>query len=422
MMYVDIEREGETPLSPEQVLAMKPTLVLTVRPQSYEGTGYSSIVCPPDPIKALVRLGAWRRALYDVPVVGVTGSVGKSSTVELLGHLLARHFGVVALTTPEENDELGVPIMCANLDSSVKAIVAEMATWRHGEIRDCALACQPGIAVITAIDRVHLARFGTVEAIQRAKAELFEAIAPHGLGVIPVDDHLTRSLWRDYADVARACSLVDSNAYSYAERVSTDAQRTYVQARIGDNRIRFSLPMSGPGHVRNALTAATVAFELGLTADEIAYAMSTYRRCLDGRLQTVYAADGVTVVNDGHNAAVASCRELSWFLKCCPFRRRIVVFGGIAEAGGQEPDVMSDAIGCLWQGADQVIAFGPAARYACGSTAVWPQEQVVGRLMEIVKSGDIVAFKGSANTGASSIAHSLAEALGGQRGGDESDR
>ncbi len=315
----------------------------------------------PDTWQALWDLAAWHRARSDALVIGVTGSVGKTTTRHLLhGVLAARYRGI---QSPHNfNNHLGVPLSLLDLTPEHEFAVLEAGASGVGEIARLCTWMQPEVGLITAIAPSHLEGFGSLEAICRAKGELLEALPPSGFAVLNGDDPLVRRLAR-----RASCRVL-----LVGESIHNDVVATRV--RVNDRRLRFrvddvefQLPAIGRHHLTSALLTVAAARELAMSDAEIVAALREFQPA-PGRCQKLSLGPW-TVIDDTYNAnpasVLAACQTLrDWE----GGRQRVLVLGDMLELGPQaaafHEQVGEAAAQC---GFDRVIAVGTYAAAVAGS-------------------------------------------------------
>lgn len=279
-----------------------------------------------DTLQALWNLAAWHRSRTDALVVGVTGSVGKTTTRQMLhGVLAAKHRGV---QSPYNfNNRFGVPLSLLELSPEDEFAVLEAGASHVGEIGQLAQLMQPEVGVITAIAPAHLEGFGSLEDICRAKGELLEALPSTGFAVLNGDDPLVRRLGR-----RASCRviLVGESIHNdlVASRVRVNDRR--LRFRVGD--AEFQVPAVGRHHLTAALLSLAVAREIDLSDAEIAAGLRDFQPA-PGRCQKL-AIGPWTVIDDTYNAnpgsVLAACAALrDWESG----RQKILVLGDMLELG-----------------------------------------------------------------------------------------
>ena len=288
-----------------------------------------------DTALALLDLGRAARARLSVPVVGITGSLGKTSTKDLLAAILAADRSVAA-SEKSFNNELGVPLTLANAAADTDIAVIEMGARGVGHIALLCEVAQPTVAVVTAVAGVHTEMFGSIDAVARAKGELVEAIPASGLAVLNGDD----------PRVAAMAARTDAGVLRYSAE-GGDADVVATDLRIGhDLRASFglaspwglgrvTLAVRGAHQVGNALAAATVALHQGVPFDAVVAALA--RAAISPwRMELVTTPTGATVLNDAYNANPSSMAAALRALALLP-GRRTAVLGTMAELGPTGP-------------------------------------------------------------------------------------
>jgi UDP-N-acetylmuramoyl-tripeptide--D-alanyl-D-alanine ligase len=341
---------------------------------------------------------AWRRRFSPL-VVGVTGSVAKTSTKEAAASVLAERF-VTLRSEGNANNEIGLPLTVLRMGPEHEAAVLEMAMYVGGEIAQLAAIAGPRIGVVTAVRGVHLARIGSIDAVERAKGELVEALPPDGVAVLNADD----------PRVLRMRSRTSARALTYGFSATADVRAGGVIS-AGTQGMRFTLltgsgavevatPALGRHGVHNGLAAAAVGLAAGLTLDEVAAGL---RRGwgAEHRDQLVRAG-GVTILDDTDNASPASMLAALELLSTLP-GRHVAVLGEMRELGDEHEnghrEVGEAAVGV----ADRLVVVGrgaagiAAAAASLGErvTLVPDRAAALAWLRDNLEPGDTVLVKAS---------------------------
>ncbi len=295
-----------------------------------------------DTVAALGRLAAAYRRRFDLPVVGVTGSVGKTTTKDLLAGVLARSFDTLA-TKGNLNTEVGLPLTVLELERRHQVAVFEMGMRGRGEIAYLADIARPSIGLVTNIGPTHLELLGSIENITRAKAELIEALPPDGLAVLNGDDPLCRSIAHQ-ARVRVVFYGAGPDCEVRAEDYETLGEKG-VRVRIAIagaggpraaggavERHEVTVPIPGRHNVANALAAVSVGRALGMSLADIAAGLAEPRRSAM-RLEVLHAG-GLKIIDDTYNAGPASTRAALGILKeLAGDGRSTAVLGNMLELG-----------------------------------------------------------------------------------------
>jgi len=371
-------------------------------------------VVVPDTFAALTRFaGEWRRR-FSLPVVGVTGSNGKTTTKEILGTIMARE-GSCLVTRGNLNNHLGVPLMLLELESSHRSAVIEMGANHGGEIAHLATLAQPTVGLVTNAGAAHLEGFGSLDGVARGKGEMFSALAGRGTAVINADD-VYAPLWKDLAGAARVLT------FGIAAAADVVARDVRLEAGPGGFRSIFDLVMpvgvrtvtlqlGGLHNVRNALGAAAAASAAGASFDNIVGGLMQVRP-VAGRLELRRARHGAFLVDDSYNANPTSLRAGLETFRGLPGRRWLVL-GEMREVGA-EADERHVEIGRLAResGIERLFAIGagtkPAAE-AFGSGAEWFAgiDGLIAAVESGLEPGVTILIKGSRSNRLERVAAAL---------------
>jgi UDP-N-acetylmuramoyl-tripeptide--D-alanyl-D-alanine ligase len=269
-----------------------------------------------------------------VLVIGVTGSVGKTSTKELIGDVLGRRFAV--LRTPANlNTEIGVPMSLMDLTPQHDVAVIEMGMYDLGDIRLLAQIAQPQIGVVTNVQPSHLERLGTLERIAQAKSELVSELPPDGLAVLNVDDERTRAM-AALSPCPTAYYGLRSDADVWADGIESHGLRGIeFNLHAGERSARAKMQLLGAQSVHAALAAVAVALRVGMSFDEAVGAL----RHVEGGVRILVCAGirGSTILDDTYNANPASMLAALNLLGEMD-GRRVAVLGDMLELGSYEDE------------------------------------------------------------------------------------
>jgi UDP-N-acetylmuramoyl-tripeptide--D-alanyl-D-alanine ligase len=284
-----------------------------------------------DALGQMVRYAIERQPNLDV--VGITGSLGKTTTKEVVASVLATRHQVLK-TEGNLNSEIGLPLTVLNgLERRHQVAVLEMAMYQVGDIRHLARLARPRVGVVTAVLPVHLERLGTIERIQQAKQELVEELPPQGVAVLNGDDPRVAAMAT--ATPARVVRYgVGDQAEVRAEQIESHGLRgvEFDLLHAGQRR-HVHLPLLGAHSVHAALAAAAVAAEEGLTLTDTAEALQELSPTL--RLLVVEGVNGSRIVDDSYNASPESVLAALNLLLELPGRRKIAVLGDMLELGSE---------------------------------------------------------------------------------------
>ncbi len=358
-----------------------------------------------DPLAALQRLAhAWRRAL-GARVVGVTGSVGKTSVKDIARALLP---GRVHANRENLNTEIGLPLTVLEASDDAEVLVLEMAMRGAGQIAELAAIAEPEVAVITNVGPVHVELLGSVAAIAAAKAEILAALPADGTAVVPaaagvLEPHL-----------AGAPSLLrfgpGGDVFAARSRVLDGVTEALIETPAGSQLFHF--PFAEAHNLENALAAvaAGVALAAPLAAMADRAANIGFSRFRGERLEL---GDGIVLVNDCYNANPVSMRAALSHLASIGAGRRIAVLGEMAELGPEAADYHR-AIGAdaRAEGVDLLVGVGEPARGYEPDELVGDPEEAAELLAAQLEAGDTILVKGSRSAGLEAVAVSLEQLLG----------
>ncbi|HMC26651.1 MAG TPA: UDP-N-acetylmuramoyl-tripeptide--D-alanyl-D-alanine ligase [Verrucomicrobiae bacterium] len=283
-----------------------------------------------DTLIALQTLARAVRRIWGKPLVGVTGSAGKTTTKEAIAHVLATRYRVLK-SEGNFNNHFGLPLMLLKLEPEHDIAVIEMGMSHPGEISALAKIAQPEIGVVTVVAPVHLEYFDSLAAIARAKYELVASLPAGGTAVLNADDEYVSQFGRDFK----------GKVVRYSTRAPADVRAENIESRgaegskfdvvVEGNRAQATLPLVGLHNISNALAAIAVALERGLTLEEATAALGRLQ-ATDKRGQVVQL-DNVRIINDCYNSNPKALEAMVDALAAMPAKRRIVVAGEMLELG-----------------------------------------------------------------------------------------
>jgi len=370
---------------------------LTARPAPEPGDAAAVVV--PDTVAALGALGRHVRSGLDAHVVGVTGSVGKTSVKDLLAAALAARWRTAA-SVRSFNNELGVPLTLLNAPAAVEALVVEMGARDIGHIKALCDVAAPTVGIVTRVAAVHTEVFGTIEEVAAAKGELIEALPAHGVAVLNAEDPRVAAMAR--RTEARVVSF-GAGGDVRAESVTLDGElRPSFRLTSPWGCEEVHLAVRGAHMVDNALAAAAAALACdvplaGLVEALAGAALSPWR------MELLSARDGGVVLNDAYNANPTSMAAALRSLAVLSAERRVAVLGVMAEIGATS-DEEHRAIGVLARelGVEVVAVAVPAY----GGRLVADLDAAADAVGE-VGTGVAVLVKASRVAGLERLAHRL---------------
>jgi len=327
--------------------------------------------------RALRDLAAWYKARFPIPFIAVTGSVGKTTTKDMIAAVLSTRYRVLK-TEGNYNNNIGLPLTLLRLDRSCEICVLEMGMDRPGEIDYLGEIVQPDVGVITNIGDAHIERLGSRENIFRAKCELLPHIRPGGLVVLNGDDPMLASLRGRTPVPAVFCGREEGLEYraQSASSEGLDSLRSRLTTPAMDREV--CIPALGSHMIYPTLIAAAVGEHFGLTADEIEQGIARFVPTRM-RMNLVQRGNGITILDDTYNANPQSMRAAISVLADSRSAWKLAVLGDMFELGPYSPALHTGVGEYLGKRKiDCLVAVGDQARYlaegaqSAGMTAVYP--------------------------------------------------
>jgi UDP-N-acetylmuramoyl-tripeptide--D-alanyl-D-alanine ligase len=274
--------------------------------------------------------------LWGKPLIGVTGSAGKTTTKEAIAHVLSTRFRVLK-SEGNLNNHFGLPLMLLKLEPGQEIAVIEMGMSHSGEIAALAKIAHPEIGVVTNVAPVHLEFFKSVSDIARAKYELIESLPAGGTAVLNADDEYVSQFGRDFKGKVVTYGL-GPTADVRAENIKTlGAGGSTFDVIAGGCRENATLPLVGTHNIHNALAAVAVGLDRGLTPSQAVGALTSLAP--PDKRGEVVQLDNITVINDCYNSNPKALEAMVDALAAMPASRRIVVAGEMLELGSASEDM-----------------------------------------------------------------------------------
>ena len=310
----------------------------------------STAVVVKDTRLALGELAAHWRAKFDMPVVAITGSNGKTTVKEMLAAILkvvADDASVLA-TQGNLNNDIGLPMTMLNLGKQHRYAVLEMGMNHTGELSYLTNLAKPSVALVNNAGTAHVGELGSVEAIANAKGEIFEGLADGGTAIINADD-VFANLWKNLASKHQQVTFGLKAKADVTAKYELHASSSDVDLLAPNGTVKFTLPAPGLHNVSNALAAASAALALNVSLENIAAGLSNFAG-VKGRLQAKQGFAGAKLIDDTYNANPMSMKAAIDVLKAS-VGQRIFVMGDMAELGADEVSMHAE-IGAYAKAAD----------------------------------------------------------------------
>lgn len=373
-------------------------------PADYTFPAAPFVLRVPDTVKALQQVAAFWRRRFNVRVIGITGSVGKSTTKELVAEVLSQRYRTLK-NQGNYNNEIGLPLTLLRLGPGYQRVVLEMGFYEPGDIQLLCNIAQPQVGILTNIGTVHASRSKSQEAIARGKSELVHALPPSPVG--------TAILNKDDPFIAPMYKLTDANVFYYGLDPKADLWADNIESQglegircrlhyCGDT-FNLQVPIIGHHSIHTILRAVSAALVEGLSWGEITFGLQHASSQL--RLVAVETREGALLLDDTYNASPESMLAALNLLNELP-GRKIAVLGGMNELGPYEA-VGHQKVGIrAAQVADKLIAFQQNARMIADAALqaglpahavemLEDSEAVIDSLNKTLHKGDVVLVKGA---------------------------
>lgn len=353
-------------------------------------------------LEAVKGIAAFYRRQLDVKVVGITGSVGKTSTKEIVASVLSEKYRVLK-TLGNFNNELGVPLTIFRLREDDEVAVIEMGINHFGEMHRLSRIAQPDICVITNIGQCHLEFLGDRDGVLRAKSEIFDYLAPDGRIILNGDDDKLASISQVKGITPLFFGMEGKRRIRAQEVRSLGLKGVGCRIYIDDDSFETTIPIPGMHMVYNAMAAAAAGTCLGMTREEIKRGIEKLE-ALSGRFKII-EENGITVIDDCYNANPVSMQASLKVLNDA-LQRKVAILGDMGELGENEIS-LHEKVGTYAAGLDlqMCICIGPLCRYLAAAarkanpaleTVTFDSvEEALGKLPELIHRGDAVLVKAS---------------------------
>jgi UDP-N-acetylmuramoyl-tripeptide--D-alanyl-D-alanine ligase len=286
-----------------------------------------------DSINALRHLARRHRQTFDIPVIALTGSCGKTTVKEMISHILDRpHLS----TMGNFNNHLGVPLVLSKLNNTHQVAVLELGANHVGEILKNVALIQPSIALITNISEAHVGEFGGIDNIEKAKGEIFDGLSKDGTLLVNLDDPRVVRLASTHSNpkITFSCQDKQADLYAFDLVLHSPIASSFKLCYQGKTH-SVDLPEPGEHSVRNALSALAAVVALGGSLNDAIIKLASFNG-VKGRLQRRQTRSGMTLIDDTYNANVSSVLAAISVLSKCD-AGRCLILGELAEAGESLP-------------------------------------------------------------------------------------
>lgn len=296
-----------------------------------------AIIMVDDTVKALQQIASYKRDLYDIPVIAITGSVGKTSTKDIVASVVGEQYKTLK-TQGNLNNHIGVPLTILGLKDH-EAMVVEMGMSNLGEITVLSKIAKPSIAVITNVGTSHIGNLGSRENILKAKLEILDGLKENGILIINNDNDLLHE-WNKKNDNIKVVTygIENKSNYNACNIISNENSSEFdmeIDSQYGE---KITVPVGGQHFVYNALAAAAVGEQLGIPFNKIKEGIEKLK-LTKSRMEIIKLTNDVTVINDCYNANYDSMKAAIDYLAKSGANRKIAILGDMLELGEFSQDL-----------------------------------------------------------------------------------
>ena len=358
-----------------------------------------------DTLQALYKLASYKRDIYNVPVIAITGSVGKTSTKDLVSNVVAQKYKICK-TIGNNNNNIGMPFTILNAPNDVEAFVLEMGMNHFGEIHLLAKIAKPNICIITNIGTSHIGNLGSRENILKAKLEILDG-AKNPYMVINNDNDLLHKWYEENKDKIKIKTYgINEKSDIQAKDIQLYEDGSEYMINLNNRNETIKVPVGGEHFVLNSLCAIAVGELLDIQNDDIKTGIETFS-LTKNRMEIIELKNGIKLINDAYNSSVESVKASLSYMSQMKANRRIAVLGDILETG-EFAEKLHKEIGktVCENKVDMLICSGENAKYIVESAKengfnenniyyFENKEDIVELLKQMIQEEDVILFKAS---------------------------
>ena len=354
-----------------------------------------------DTKKALLALASYYRGLFDIPVVGLTGSVGKTTTKEMTALVMASEFNTIK-TQGNLNNDIGMPLTLFNIEENTEAAVIEMGMNHKGEISTLTAVSRPVVSIISNVGVSHIENLGSRENILAAKLEILEGMKKGSALIINGDNDLLSTVENSDYDIV-FFGIENEKCQIKATDLEMTQNGTDCNILYENNKYKCFIPVAGVHNVYNALAAFTAGVKLGIAPEKAAAAISEY--VPEGMRQRVVEKNGIVFIEDCYNASPDSVKAGINTLLTIKAQRHIAVLGDMLELGDYSETAHRECGRyAAEKGTDVLFAYGKASAFTADEAEksslkeiyhYTDEKALAEKLAEFIKEGDAILFKAS---------------------------
>ena len=355
-----------------------------------------AVIYVEDTIKAIGQIAAYKRSKYKIPVIAVTGSVGKTSTKDMIASVIAQQYQVLK-TQGNMNNEIGLPFTILNLKEHT-AMVVEMGMNHLGEIRALTNIAKPTIAVITNVGTAHIGILKSRENILKAKLEIIEGLSKEGTVIINNDNDMLHT-WKEKAKIEQ--KIITYGIHEKSDYMPENMELQQEESKMQIKGISIKIPIAGEHFISNSLCAIAIGQKLGIPMEKIKNGIETFQLSKQ-RMEKAKNKLGATIINDAYNANFDSMKAAIEYLANLSDTRKIAVLGDMLELGDFSQE-LHEKVGEELQKKeiDVIVTVGKEAKNIAKKIenkkvySFETNEEAIQKLKQIVQKGDTIILKAS---------------------------
>ena len=349
---------------------------------------------------SIQKIAKYKRTLYDIPIVAVTGSVGKTSTKDIIASVVGKKYNVTK-TKGNYNNHIGVPLTILSWNENTEAAVVEMGMNHFGEIELLTNIVKPTIAIITNIGTAHIGILGSRENILKAKMEIVDGLTPNGCIILNNDNDLLNKC--DIKKYRKITYGIENSSNYVAYDIARNETYTEYKIKINDKEEKVYVPVPGDHFIYNSLCAIAVGKKLNIETDKIIEGIKTFE--ITGKRNEILEINDIKIMNDYYNASYDSMKASLEVLSNIKATRRLAILGDMLELGeyaeklhsmvGEE--VVKNKIDVLCTVGELSKSTAKTAK-TLGTKEVYQfstNEECINKLGEIVRKNDEILIKAS---------------------------
>ena len=349
---------------------------------------------------SIQKIATYKRTLYDIPIVAVTGSVGKTSTKDIIASVVGKKYNVTK-TKGNYNNHIGVPLTILSWNENTEAAVVEMGMNHFGEIELLTNIVKPTIAIITNIGTAHIGILGSRENILKAKMEILDGLTPNGCIILNNDNDLLNKC--DIKKYRKITYGIENSSNYVAYDIARNETYTEYKIKINDKEEKVYVPVPGDHFIYNSLCAIAVGKKLNIETDKIIEGIKTFE--ITGKRNEILEINDIKIMNDYYNASYDSMKASLEVLSNIKATRRLAILGDMLELGeyaeklhsmvGEE--VVKNKIDVLCTVGELSKSTAKTAK-TLGTKEVYQfstNEECINKLGEIVRKNDAILIKAS---------------------------